>query len=164
MKMMDCSWDISNLKRWCCESVTLNMSANLKNSAVATELENVSFLSNPKKAIPKNVSTITLILHANTITLKILQTRLHQYLNWELPVIQTAFHRGRGTRDQLPIFARSWRKQGESRKISCSASLTMLFPLTVWITTNCGKFLKWWQYQTILSVSWENCIQAMNNS
>ena len=52
----------------------------------------------------------------------------------------------------------SWRKQGNSRKTSTSASLITLMPLTVWITTNCGKFLKRWEYQTTLSVSWETCM------
>ena len=51
---------------------------------------------------------------------------------------------------KLPTFVGSWRKQGGSRKASASASLTTLNPLTVWITTNCGKFLKRWEYQTTL--------------
>ena len=54
---------------------------------------------------------------------------------------------------KLPTFTESWRKQGSSRKTSTSASLTMLKPLTVWITTNCEKFLKSWEYQTTLPVS-----------
>ena len=61
---------------------------------------------------------------------------------------------------KLPTFVGSWRKQGNSRKTSTSASLTMLTPLTVWIITNCGKFLKRWEYQTTLPVSWETCIQV----
>ena len=59
---------------------------------------------------------------------------------------------------KLPTFVGSWRKQGNSRKTSTSASLTMLTPLTVWIITNCGKFLKRWEYQTTLPVSWKTCI------
>ena len=61
---------------------------------------------------------------------------------------------------KLPTFAGSYRKQGNSIKTSTSASLTTLTPLTVWITTNCGKFLKRWEYKTILSVSWETCTQV----
>ena len=61
---------------------------------------------------------------------------------------------------KLPISAGSQSKQGNSRKVSTSASLSMLNPLTVWITTNCGKFLKRWGYQITLSVSWETCIRA----
>ena len=56
---------------------------------------------------------------------------------------------------KLPAFIRSYRKQGNSRKTSISASLTTLKPLTVWIATNCGKFLKRWEYKTTLPVSWE---------
>ena len=61
---------------------------------------------------------------------------------------------------KLPTFVGSWRKQRNSRKISTSASLTTSKPLTVWITTNCGKFLKRWEYQTTLPVSWETCMQV----
>ena len=60
---------------------------------------------------------------------------------------------------KLPTFFGSQRKQGNSRKTSTSASLTMLKPLTVWITTNCGKFLKRWEYRTSLPASWEICMQ-----
>ena len=59
---------------------------------------------------------------------------------------------------KLPTFSGSWRKQGSSRKTSTSASLTMLKPLTAWITTNCGKFLKRSEYQTTLPVSWGICM------
>ena len=56
---------------------------------------------------------------------------------------------------KLITFIGTWRKQ---RKTSTSASLTTLKPLTVWITTNCGKFLKRWEYQTTSPVSWETCM------
>ena len=79
--------------------------------------------------------------------LKILQANLQQYVNQEFPDVQAGFRKGRGTRE-LPTFIGSWRKQGISRKIS--ASLTTLKPLTGWITTNCGIFLKRWEYQTTL--------------
>ena len=59
---------------------------------------------------------------------------------------------------KLSTFLGSQRKQRNSRKTSTSASLTTLKPLTVWITTNCGKFLKRWEYQTTLSASWEACM------
>ena len=70
------------------------------------------------------------------------------------------FRRGRGTRDQIANICWIIRKQGNSRKTSTSVSLTMLNPLTVWITTNCGKFLKRWKYQTTLPVWWETRIQV----
>ena len=89
---------------------------------------------------------------SNTM-LKILQARLQWYVNQEIPDVQAGFRKGRGTRDQIPAFVGSYRKQGNFRKISTSVSLTMLKLLTVWITTNCGKFLKRWEYQTTLPVS-----------
>jgi len=63
---------------------------------------------------------------------------------------------------KLSTFVGSWRKQRNSRKTSTSASLTMWKSLTVWITTSCGKFLKRWEYQTTLPVSWETCMQVKN--
>ena len=61
---------------------------------------------------------------------------------------------------KLPTFAESEKKQGKSRKASTSVSLTTVKTLTVWVTTNCGKFLKRWEYQTILPVSRETCLQV----
>ena len=75
------------------------MPANLENSAVATELEKVSFHSNAKQC--SNYSKITLISQASKVMLKILQARLQQYVNWELPDVQAGFRKGRGTRDQI---------------------------------------------------------------
>ena len=72
--------------------------------------------------------------------LKILQARLQQYVNHELPDVQADFRKGRGTKIKLPTSAGSWKKQESFRKTSISALLTMPKPLTVWITINCGKF------------------------
>ena len=80
------------------------MPANLENSAVATRLEKVSFHSNPTEGNAKecsNYRTIALILHAGKVMLKILQARLQQYVNHEIPDIQAGFRQGRGTRDQI---------------------------------------------------------------
>ena len=63
---------------------------------------------------------------------------------------------------KLPTYAGSFKKQERSRKTSISALLTMPKPLTVWITTNCGKFFKRWEYQTTLPASWEICMQVKN--
>ena len=60
---------------------------------------------------------------------------------------------------KLPTCTGSWRKQGNSRKTPTSASLTTLKPSTVWITTNCRKFLRKWEYRTILPASWEITMQ-----
>ena len=80
--------------------------------------------------------------------LKILQARLQQYVNHELPDIQAGFRKGRGMRDQIANICWIIEKAREFQKTSTSALLTMPKPLTVWITTNCGKFLKRWEYQT----------------
>ena len=72
----------------------------------------------------------------------ILQARLQQYVNHELPDVQTGFRKGRGTRDQIANICWIIEKAREFQKISTSALLTMPKPLTVWSTTSCGKFLK----------------------
>ena len=72
--------------------------------------------------------------------LKILQARLQQYMNHELPDVQAGFRKGRGTRDQIANIAESLKKQESFRKTSISSLLIMPKPLTVWITINCGKF------------------------
>ena len=94
-----------------------------------------------RKAMPKNAqtTTIALISHSSKVMLKILQARLQQYVNRELPDVQAGFRKGRGTRDQIANSAGSWKKQESSRKTSISALLTMPKPLTVWITINHGK-------------------------
>ena len=76
--------------------------------------------------------------------LKILQARFQQYVNCELPEVQAGFRKGRGTRDQIANIRWIVEKAKSSRKTSTSALLTMPKPLTVWITTNYGKFLKKW--------------------
>ena len=80
------------------------MRVNLENSAVATGLEKVSFHSNPKERQCQRMlqlPTIALISHASKVMLKILQARLQQYVNCELPDVQAGFRKGRGTRDQM---------------------------------------------------------------
>ena len=80
--------------------------------------------------------------------LKILQARLQQYMNRELPDVQAGFRKGRGTRDQIANIHWIIKKAREFQKTSTSALLTMPKALTVWTTTNSGKFLKRWEYQT----------------
>ena len=84
--------------------------------------------------------TIALISHASKVMLKILQARLQQYVNCELPDVQAGFRKGRGTRHQIANTCWIIEKSNSSRKTSISALLTMPKPLTVWITINCGKF------------------------
>jgi len=121
------------------------------------------FIPIPKKGNAKecsNYHTIALISHASKVILKILQVRLQQYVNWELPDVQVRFRKGRGTRDQIANIRWIIKKAREYQKTSTSALLTMPKPLTVWITTNCGKFLKRWEYQTTLLSFWEICMQG----
>ena len=103
------------------------------------------FIPIPKKGNAKecsNYCTIALISHASKVMLKMLQARLQQYMNRELPDVQAGFRKGRGTRDQIAsTSAGSLKKQESFRRISTSALLTMPKPLTVWITTN-WKILK----------------------
>ena len=80
--------------------------------------------------------------------LKILQARLQLYTNHELPDIQAGFRKDRGTRDQTANICWIIEKKESSRKTSISGLLTMPKPLTVWVTTNCGKFFKIWEYLT----------------
>ena len=101
------------------------------------------FIPIPKRGNAKecsNYCTIALISPASKVMFKILQARLQQYMNLELPDVQAGFRKGRRTRDQLPSSAGSWKMQESSRKTSISALLTMPKPLTVWITRNCRKF------------------------
>ena len=72
--------------------------------------------------------------------LKILQARVQQYVNRELPDVQAGFRKGKGIRDQRANIRWTIEKQESSRKTSISAVLTMPKPLTVWVTINCGKF------------------------
>ena len=104
------------------------MPANLENSAGATGLEKVSFHSIPKKANTKECSiyhTIALISHTSKVMLKILQARLQQYVNCELPDVQAGFRKGRRTRDQIATSIGSSKKQESSRKTSTFALLNM---------------------------------------
>ena len=80
--------------------------------------------------------------------LKILQAKLQQYVNRELPDVQAGFRKGRGTRDQIANIRWMIEKAREFQKTSISALLTMPKPLTVWITRNYGQFWKTWEYQT----------------
>ena len=118
------------------------MPANLENSAVATGLQNVSFHSNLKDNAKEcsNYRIIALIPHTSKVMLKILQARFQQYVNSELPNVQSGFRKGRGIREQIDNICWVIEKQESSRKASISGLLTMPKPLTMCITINCGKF------------------------
>jgi len=98
--------------------------------------------------MPKNAQTTIIALISYASNVKIPQARLQQYMNRELPDVPAGFRKGRGTRDQIVNIHWIIKKAGEFQKTSTSALLTMPKPLTVWITINCGKFFKRWEYQT----------------
>ena len=101
------------------------------------------FIPVPKKSNAtecSNYHTIALISHASKVMLKILQARLQQYMNRELPDVQANFRKGGGNRDQIGNIRWIIEKAREfQKKTSISALLTTPKPLTMWITTNCGK-------------------------
>ena len=107
-----------------------------------------------------NYHTIALISGTSKAMHKILQARLRQYMNCELPDVQAGFRKGRGTRDQIANFRLIIEKAREFQKTSISALLTMPKPLTVWITITCGKFWKRWEYQITWPASWETYMQV----
>ena len=100
--------------------------------------------------LPHNCTHLTL---ASKVMLKILQARLHPYVNCELPDVQAGFRKGRGTRHQIATSAGLSKKQESSRKTSISALLTTPKPL-------CGSFWKRREYQTTWTASWETCMQV----
>ena len=107
------------------------------------------FIPIPKKGNTKecsNYHTIALISHSSKVILKILQTRLQQYMNRERTDVQAGFRKVRGTRDLIANIRWIIEKAREFQKKSTFALLIMLKTLTVWITTNFGKFFKRWVY------------------
>ena len=136
------------------------------------------FIPMPKKGNAKecsNCSTIALISHTSKVMLKILQPWLQQFVNWQRPDVQAVLwtesvqmykldlEKAEEAEIKLQTSAGSLRKQECSRKISTSALLTMPKPLTVWITINCGKFGKRWEYQATWPASWETYLQVGSN-
>ena len=92
--------------------------------------------------------------------LKILQARLHQYVNCELPDVQDGFRKGRETRDQIANIHWIIKKARKFQKKIYFCFIDYAKAFDCWITTNCGKFLKKWEYQTTLPASWEICMQV----
>ena len=91
---------------------------------------------------------------------KILQARLQQYMNHEVPDVQAGLEKAKEPEIKLPTSDGSSKKQESSRKTSPSALLTMPKPLTVWLTTKYGKLFKRWEYQTTWPASWETRMQV----
>ena len=108
-----------------------------------------------------NYCTTVLSSDASKVMLKILQARLQHYMNWEIPDVQAGFRKGRGTRDQIANLCWIIEKAREFQKNIIFIDYTNVF---VWITTNSEKFVKRWEYQTTLPVSWETCMQVKKQS
>ena len=118
------------------------------------------FIPIPKKGNAKecsNYHTVALVSHSNKVMLKILQARLQQYLNHEFPDVQAGFRKSRGTRDQIVNSHWIIEKAREFQKniYFCFTDYAIAFDHVD--HTNGGKFLKRWEYQTSLPVSWETC-------
>ena len=117
----------------------MNVPAIWKTQQWPQDWKKSDFISIPKKGNVKecsNYCTIALISHSSKVMLKILQARLEQCMNHELPGIQAGFRKGRGIRDQIVNICWVIEKARECRKTSTSALLTGPKPLSVWITTN----------------------------
>ena len=122
----------------------------------------VSFQSQ-RKAMPKDVQTT-----AQLYSFHMLAKYCSKFSKWAFNILWTLnfqmfkldLEKAEEPEIKLPISGGSKKKQENSRKTSFSASLSILKPLMVWITTDCGKFLKRWEYQITLPASWETCMQV----
>ena len=122
------------------------------------------FIPIPKKGNAKecsNYRTIVLISHTRKVVLEILQAIFFSNM-WtkNFQMLKLDLEKAEEPEIKLPTSAGSWKKQESSRKTSISALLTMPKPLTVWITINCGRFWKRWEYQTTWPASWETYMQV----
>ena len=133
------------------------MPANLENSAVATGLEKVSFHSNPKER--SNYHTIAFISHASKVMLKILQARLQQYVNWELPDVQAGFRKGRRTRDQIANICWIIKNATEFQK-NIYSFIDYAKPFDCVDHNKLWKILQEMGIPDHLTCSWEICMQV----
>ena len=141
------------------------MSANLENSAVATGLEKVSFHSNPKERQCQRIFKLLhncchLICQQNNAQNSSSQASTVRKLLKNFQMFKLDLEKAAELEIKLPKSAGSLKKQKNSRQMSTSASVTMLKLQTVWITTNCGKFFRRWENQTIFPASCETCRQV----
>ena len=148
-------------RHWRAPTCSYFVVLNKKLAAVATGLEKVIFIPIPKKGNAKessNYRTIALISHTSKVMLKILQARFQSTWTMNFQIFKLDLEKAEEPEIKLPTSTGSSEKQESSRKTSTSALLTM--PKTEWITRNCGKFWKRWEYQTTWPASWETCMQV----
>ena len=119
-----------------------------------------SFQSHSNAKECSNYRTIALMSHPSKVMLKILQARLQQYVNHELPDVQTGFRKGRGTRYQIANICWIIEKARDFQKNIYFCFIDYAKALTVWITINCGKFWRRWEHQTTWPASWDTCMQV----
>ena len=144
-KWWNSTWVISNPKRWCCESTAFNMPANLEKLSSSHRTGKGQFLFQcQRRAMPKNVQTAQ--LHLFHMLAKQCSTSSKWGFNsmWteNFQLYKLDLEKAEEPEVKLPTYAESQKKQGNSRETSTSASLTVLKPLIVWVTTNGRKFLK----------------------
>ena len=115
-----------------------------------------------RKVMPKNVQTTTQSYssHTSKVMLKILQTRLLRYVSHEFPDVQAGFRKGRGTSDQISNICWIIEKAREFPQKNLFLLYWRCQSLWLWITTNCGKLFKRWEYQTTWPASWEIYMQV----
>ena len=121
------------------------------------------FIPIPKKGNAKecsNYHTIALISHSSKVMLKFSKPGFSNMWTMNFLMFKLVLEKAEEPEIKLPTSTGSWKKQESLRKISISALLTMPKPLTLWITINCGKCWKRWEYQTTWSASWEICMQV----
>ena len=143
-------------------NVYIEHSANLENSAVATGLEKVSFHSSPRERQCQNVQTTTQLHSSHMLgkeCSKFSKPGFNSMWIMNFQMFKLDLEKAEEPQIKLPTSAGSSKKQESSRKTSTSALLTMPKPLTVWTTTNSGKFFKKLEYQTTWPASWEICMQ-----
>ena len=121
------------------------------------------FILIPKKGNAKecsNYCTITLISHASKVMLKILQPGFSNTWTVNFQMFKLVLEKAEEPEFKMSTSTGSWIKEESARKTSSSALLIMPKPLTVWITINCGKFWKRWEYQNTWPTSWETCMHV----
>ena len=120
-----------------------------------------------RKVIPKNVQTTVQLQSSHTLvkqSSKFFKPGFSNMWTVNFQMFKLVLEKAEEPEIKLPPFTRSSKKQESSRKTSISALLTMPKPLTAWITINCGKFWKRWEYQTTWPASWEIYMQVRKNS
>ena len=135
------------------------MPANLENSAMARGLEKVFSFQSQRSVTPKNLQTTAQLCSFHMLARVCSKSFKLGFKIFQMYKLD--LEKAEESEIKLPTSIGSQNKQRNFRKTSTSTSVTMWKPLTVWITTNCGKY-KRWEYQTTLLASWETCMQVKN--